>query len=166
MNDLTKNDEYEITRKTLASLSSIRGCFKHTPIDIMDDILGKLVSIKEEKQAEFRQFEQEAGERDEKRIQAIKLLEDAGLPIPPEFLTPITAEYLATGGQAGKKRSKKVSKPGKAKFAWKQPDSGEWLTYSGRGRMANWIDQAKAAGETDETLMLYAEEYNKEMGFE
>ncbi|HHR6469874.1 TPA: hypothetical protein ACS8CE_003489 [Providencia alcalifaciens] len=165
MTDLTKNDEYDITRKTLSSITAIRSCFKHSTIDFIDEIIGKLSAVKEEKEAEFRQFESEAAERNEKRIQAVGLLEAAGLPIPPEYLQTITAELLATGQTGKKPRSKGKAAPAKARLAWKNPETGEWETYS-RGRTANWIAVAKEAGETDETLALYAEEYNKEMGFE
>ncbi|MGX2015065.1 H-NS family histone-like protein [Providencia huashanensis] len=166
MSELTKNDEYDITRKTLSNITSIRSCFKNTPIDLIDDILGKLAAIKEEKEAEYRQFEAEAVERNEKRLQAVTLLEEAGLPVPPEFLQPITAEFLATG-QTTTKRSKGAAKPRKVSLAWRNPEKGgEWEKYSS-GRMANWVAKAKDEyGETDETLTIYAEEYNKEMGLE
>lgn len=166
MSELTKNDEYDIARRTLSSITAIRACFRHVTVDSIDEIIGKLSSIKEEKEAEFRQFESEAAIRDEKRIQAVTLLESAGLPIPPELLHAITAESMATGMTGGKKpRSKGKAAPAKARLAWRNPETGEWETYS-RGRTANWIAVAKEAGETDETLALYAEEYNKEMGFE
>lgn len=167
MTDLTKNDEYDITRRVLASVTSMRSCFKNTPIDLIDDILGKLTGIKEEKEAEYRQFETEAVERNDKRLQAVTLLEEAGLPVPPELLQPITAEFLATGQITTTKKSKGTSKPRKASLAWRNPEkNGEWEKYSS-GRLANWVAKAKNEyGESDETLTIYAEEYNKEMGFE
>lgn len=166
MNELSKNEEYEVTRKTLANLTAIRSCFKNTPLDLLDDILSKLTGLKEEKEAEYRQFETEAVEKNEKRLQAVALLEDAGLPIPPEFLQPITAEFLATG-QSTTKKAKGQTKPRKVNLAWRNPEkAGEWEKYSS-GRTANWIAKAKDEyGETDETLAIYAEEYNKEMGLE
>lgn len=166
MSELSKNDEYDITRRVLASVTSMRSCFKNTPLDLIDDILGKLTGIKEEKEAEYRQFETEAVERNEKRLQAVTLLEEAGLPVPPEFLQPITAEFLATG-QTTTKRSKGAAKPRKVSLAWRNPEKGgEWEKYSS-GRMANWVAKAKEEyGETDETLAIYAEEYNSEMGLE
>ncbi|MDE9544144.1 hypothetical protein [Xenorhabdus bovienii] len=163
MNDLKKNDEYDITRKTLVNITAIRSCFKQSTTDSIDEIIGKLLAIKEEKEAEFRQYETEAVARNEKRIQAVELLEAAGLLVPNEYLRPITAELLATGQVNTKKASSKgKSAPAKARLAWKNPTTGEWETYS-RGRTANWIAVAKEAGETDETLALYAKEYNDEI---
>lgn len=166
MNELTKNEQYDIARTVLASITAIRSCFKNSSIDSIDDIIGKLSSVKEEKEVEYRQFKTEAVEKNEKRLQAVTLLEEAGLPIPPEFLQPITAEFLATG-QSTTKKAKGQAKPRKVNLAWRNPEkAGEWEKYSS-GRTANWIAKAKEEyGETDETLAIYAEEYNKEMGLE
>lgn len=157
MDNLTKDQEYDVARGVLKSIASLRALLRSYTLDQVDEIIKKVESIRDEKFYEYEELEGIALEKEEARLKVVESLESANIEIPKQLSVPITVDMLINGDL----KIKKPKKIARAKYAVKL-DNGEWLTWSGRGRRALWLDDDKYKNIDAKELEESAEIYNEE----
>lgn len=156
MGNLTRDQEYEISLSVLKSITAIRAMLRDLNLEQVSEIVDKFEKVKQEKEDEYLALTETVEKQEAIRLEIVKSLEDNNMVIPPEFSKPLTVETMQRLTS-----SKPAAKKARAKFAVKD-DSGNWLTWSGRGRMAAWLKDDKYKSIEESKLAENAKEYNKE----
>lgn len=161
-----KEHDYEIAKNVLKSITSLRALAKDLTLDQVKEYMDKLEIIHQEKTEELEEIRSLVEEKEKARLSVIESLESANIEVPNQLKIEITAERILSGEIKFKsKKEKKPKREARAKYAL-QDENGEWKTWSGRGRMALWITEAKESGISEEELANNAKEYNKANGLD
>lgn len=157
------SEQHEELRNKLNNIRVIRKTFESCSLEFLDEVIEKLTIVRDEVKEQHDKYEVEVSSKEEVRQKALKMLEDAGYPVPEELRNEFTInELLGIEAQKPKKRTKKnPDEKVKAKFAINDDDS--WKIWAGgRGRAPKWYSEA--THEQREIMALDADIYNEEMG--
>lgn len=146
MTELTKDEEYQIVSKHLTGLTNLRKFAQTKDFDWLDDVCGKLSGILDEKREEEELRKLELAEQEEKRLKALKYLEELG--IDPDTVN------VSVFDKAAKRKKKKAAGTTPAKYRFTHPETGKTDTWTGIGRMKKGLQQLLDAGHSlDEYLI-------------
>ncbi|MEY0290290.1 H-NS family nucleoid-associated regulatory protein [Providencia rettgeri] len=146
MTELTREEKYKITSESLTGLTELRKFAKTKNFEWLENLANQLNGIVEEQREEFELRKLELAELEEKRLKAIKYLEELGLD--PETINISVFETTDKKGKKGK------SKNTPAKYRFTHPETGKIDTWTGVGRMKKGLQQLIDAGHSlDEYLI-------------
>lgn len=155
MTELSREEKYKITSESLTGLTELRKFAKTKNFEWLENLTSQLTSIVEEQREEFELRKLELAELEEKRLKAIKYLEELGLD--PETINISVFETTDKKGKKGK------SKNTPAKYRFTHPETGKTDTWTGVGRMKKGLQQLLDAGHSlDEYLIEKAHDARDE----
>nr|WP_282490749.1 hypothetical protein [Providencia alcalifaciens] len=103
MTELTREEKYKITSESLTGLTELRKFAKTKNFEWLENLANQLNGIVEEQREEFELRKLELAELEEKRLKAIRYLEELGLD--PETVHISVFETTDKKGKKGKSRN-------------------------------------------------------------
>ncbi|HGJ5900116.1 H-NS family nucleoid-associated regulatory protein [Arsenophonus apicola] len=122
---LKREEEYQIISKHLSSITTIRKFALTKDFEWLQEVKDKLEAVIEENREFFEQAKKEAEEKEKKRLDLIKMIEESGFSLD-SLLNPVT-----TGKIKPKKKSSINARKPKYEFL---DENGEIQTWSGNGK--------------------------------
>ncbi|EUD10807.1 H-NS family nucleoid-associated regulatory protein [Providencia alcalifaciens] len=145
MTELTREEKYRITSESLTGLTELRKFAKTKNFEWLENLASQLNSIVEEKREEFELQKLELQEIEEKRLKALRFIEELGLN--PETIHISAFESIDT-----KSKGKKAKSAPKYRFT--HPESGKTETWTGVGRMKKGLQQLIEAGHSLDEFLI------------
>ena len=139
---MSDNDNFELVRKLLLDIRSVRVFARDTHFEQLLEMQEKLNAVIEERREEAEQEAKEREERERKRLELLQLIAGEGFS---------AEELLGLSEGAPKKQKNKLPKaPPKYQFE----ENGVVKYWSGRGRAPKPIDAALKAGQKLEDFLI------------
>ncbi|MGL4601952.1 MAG: H-NS family nucleoid-associated regulatory protein [Plesiomonas sp.] len=133
--------------KVLSNIRSLRVLARELPFEQLEDMLGKLTTVVEERREEAELHQAEHEERQRKLQQYREMLINDGID-PNELF-----DMLANSKTAASKKAKRSTRPAKYEYT---DENGELKTWTGQGRTPAVIKQALEAGQDLESFAITA----------
>ncbi|MBS0861920.1 H-NS family nucleoid-associated regulatory protein [Providencia rettgeri] len=146
MTELTREEKYKITSESLTGLTELRKFAKTKNFEWLENLANQLNGIVEEQREEFELRKLELAELEEKRLKAIKYLEELGLD--PETIHISVFETTDKKGKKGKSRNTP------AKYRFTHPETGKTDTWTGIGRMKKGLQLLIDAGHSLDEFLI------------
>lgn len=154
MADLKREEEIEIVAKNLSGLTALRRFANTQSFDWLEDVSNKLLTIISEKREEEELRRLELSEQEEKRLKALKYLEELGLD-------PETINVSVFDTEPKRKKKRKVS-TAPAKYRFTDPDTGKADTWTGIGRPKKGLQKLLEKGHELDEFLIQPELRNEE----
>ncbi|MDR5614938.1 H-NS family nucleoid-associated regulatory protein [Arsenophonus sp.] len=122
---LKREEEYQIISKHFSSITTIRKFALTKDFEWLQEVKDKLEAVIEENRELFEQAKKEAEEKEKKRLDLIKMIEDSGFSLD-SLLNPVTTGKIKT-----KKKSSINARKPKYEFL---DENGDIQTWSGNGK--------------------------------
>lgn len=146
MADLKREEEIEIIVKNLSGLTALRRFANTQSFDWLEDVFNKLSTIISEKREEEELFRLELSEQEEKRLKALKYLEELGLD-------PETINISIFDAEPKRKKKRKVN-TAPAKYRFTDPDTEKVDTWTGIGRPKKGLQKLLDKGHDLEEFLI------------
>ncbi|MCZ8812470.1 H-NS family nucleoid-associated regulatory protein [Escherichia albertii] len=146
MTDLTREEEYEIITKHLSSITTLRKFALSKDFEWLDDVKEKLDALLSEAREEYELKKLEAEEREQKRLEALRFIEQLGFDVN-SISEPVTVGGLKT------KRSKGKSGVRKAKYRFTD-ENGKIKEWSGNGKRPLALNKLLDEGHSLEEYLI------------
>lgn len=138
---------YAEIRKVLSNIRSLRTFVRENDFEMLEESHSKLGAALEERRQEYEAEKTQLVEREKKRLELIRQVEEAGFDITT-LAIPVT-----TGKK--KKKSKSSWTVGEPKYQF--TEQGEIKYWNGIGRQPNPIKQAIEAGQSLDDFLIKKE---------
>ncbi|AJJ37999.1 H-NS histone family protein (plasmid) [Yersinia pestis] len=142
---MSENETYNEIRRTLSNIRSIRVFARETDFELLLDMHEKLGAVIEERREDAEREARERAEREQKRLDLLKLVEAEGFT--PEELIGSDA-----GNTVRKKRNKVSTRP--AKYRYTNPETGVVETWTGIGRQKKGFQLLLEAGHSADEFLI------------
>lgn len=149
MSELTREQEYEIVSKNLASITSLRRFCNQKDYKWLLEVKDKLDAILDERKDEEEKRELALIEEEEKRLKAIAYIESLGLD--PDVLTISVFDRSNTGEKKSRKKARKEAEP---RYRFTDPETGQVDTWTGLGRMKKGLRALIESGNNLEQYLI------------
>lgn len=142
---LKREDEYQIISKHLSSITTIRKFALTKDFEWLQEVKDKLEAVIEENRELFEQARKEAEEKEKKRLDLLKMIEDSGFSLE-SLLNPVTKVKIKT-----KKKSSINARKPKYEFL---DENGEIQTWSGNGKPPTTLQKLLDDGNPLEDFLI------------
>lgn len=146
MTELTREEEYEIVSKHLASITTLRKFAQTKDFEWLEDVKEKLDALLGEAREEYELKKLEAEELEQKRQRILQQINETGLDLNLLF-EPITVSSL-TGKKA---KTKKGARKPKYRFT---DENGNTVEWSGNGRSPSALKKLLDEGHSLDEFLI------------